>query len=45
MNAGAALYITGKVASMKDGIDLAASLIDSGAATKTLEAFIEVSNN
>lgn len=45
MNAGAALYITGKAASIKEGIDLAAELIDSGAAAKTLEAFIEVSNN
>ena len=44
MNAGAALYIGGKADSMKDGIALAADLIDSGAAMRTLEKFIEVSN-
>ena len=44
MNAGAALYIAGKADSMKDGVKLAAELIDSGKAAKTLEKFIEVSN-
>ena len=44
MNAGAALYIGGKADSMKEGIALAADLIDSGAAMRTLEKFIEVSN-
>ena len=44
MNAGAALYIGGKAASMKDGIQLAAELIDSGKALETLEKFIEISN-
>ena len=44
MNAGAALYIGGKAATMRDGIALAAELIDSGKALKTLEKFIEVSN-
>ena len=44
MNAGAALYIAGKADSLKDGIDLAGALIDSGKATATLEKFIEVSN-
>ena len=44
MNAGAALYIGGKAESMKDGIALAAELIDSGKATATLEKMIEVSN-
>lgn len=44
MNAGAALYIGGKAESMKDGISLAAEIIDSGKAVKTLEKFIEVSN-
>ncbi len=44
MNAGAALYIGGKADSMKDGIALAAELIDSGKATATLEKMIEVSN-
>ena len=44
MNAGAALYIGGKAESMKDGIALAAEIIDSGKALATLEKFIEVSN-
>ena len=44
MNAGAALYIGGKAESMKDGIALAAELMDSGKATATLEKMIEVSN-
>ncbi|MBQ9165960.1 MAG: anthranilate phosphoribosyltransferase, partial [Oscillospiraceae bacterium] len=44
MNAGAALYIGGKAKTMKDGVALAAELIDSGRALQTLEKFIEVSN-
>ena len=44
MNAGAALYIGGKAESMKEGVALAAELIDSGKATATLEKLIEVSN-
>ncbi len=44
MNAGAALYIGGKAGSLKDGITLAAELIDSGKANATLDKFIEVSN-
>lgn len=44
LNAGAALYIYGKVDSMKDGVALAAKLIDSGKAMETLKKFIEVSN-
>ncbi len=44
MNAGAALYIGGKADSMKDGIALAAEIIDSGKALRTLNRFIEVSN-
>lgn len=44
LNAGAALYIGGKAASFKDGIALAAEIIDSGKALATLEKFIEVSN-
>ena len=44
MNAGASLYIGGKADSMADGVKLAAELIDSGAAYKTLEKVIEVSN-
>ena len=44
MNAGASLYIAGKADSMKDGIALAAELIDSGKAYETLNKLIEVSN-
>ncbi len=43
MNAGAALYIGGKAASIKEGIALAAELIDSGKALETLNKFIEES--
>ncbi len=45
MNAGACLYITGKAASITDGIHMAEELIDSGAAAKTLDAFIAASNH
>ena len=44
MNAGASLYIGGKAESMKDGIELAAELIDSGKALETLEKLIVLSN-
>lgn len=44
MNAGAALYIAQKADSLTAGVALAAELIDSGAAWKVLEHFIEVSN-
>ena len=44
MNAGAALCIGGKADSIEEGVKLAAKIIDSGEATKTLEKFIEVSN-
>ena len=44
MNAGAALYIGGKAATLADGIKLAAELIDSGAALAKLEEFIAASN-
>ena len=43
-NAGAALYIGGKAESIAEGIKLAASLIDSGAALATLDKFVEESN-
>lgn len=44
LNAGASLYIAGKVSSLADGIKLAQSLIDNGAAQNTLNKFVEVSN-
>ncbi len=44
LNAGASLYIGGKAESFKDGVKLAAEIIDSGKVLETLEKFIEVSN-
>lgn len=44
MNAGAGLYIAGKAETMKDGIALAAELIDSGKALAVLQKLIEISN-
>ena len=44
LNAGAALCIGGKAASMEEGIRLAGELIDSGAAAATLEKLIEISS-
>ena len=44
LNAGASLYIGGKAETFKDGVKLAASLIDSGKALEVLTKFIEVSN-
>lgn len=44
LNAGAALYLGGKAESLKEGVSLAAELIDSGKAKQTLEDFIKVSN-
>ena len=45
LNAGAALYIGGKADSMKEGVSLAAELIDSGKALQTLEKLIKASNS
>lgn len=45
MNAGAALYIGGKAETMKEGIALAAELIDSGKALETLEKLKSISND
>ena len=44
LNAGASLYIGGKAGSMKEGVSLAAEILDSGKALETLEKLIEVSN-
>lgn len=44
MNAGASLYIGGKAETMKEGIELAAELIDSGKALETLQKCIKISN-
>ena len=45
LNAGAALYVGGKAETFKDGVKLAAELIDSDKAIETLEKFIEVSQS
>ena len=44
LNAGAALYIAGKATSIEEGVKLVESLIDSGAALKKLEEFVEETN-
>lgn len=44
LNAGAALYIGEKTQSLKEGTELAASLIDSGKAAETLQKLITLSN-
>ncbi len=44
MNAGAALYVGKAAPSLKEGIALAAELVDSGKALDTLNRVIEVSN-
>ena len=45
LNAGAALFIGGKAASIADGVNMAANIIDSGTAMKKLEQFVVSSNN
>ena len=44
MNAGASLYICGKADTIKEGVALAAELIDSGRAMKVLDTLIAVSS-
>ncbi len=44
LNAGAALYITGRTETMEDGVRLAEQMIDDGLAMKKLTQFIEESN-
>ncbi|MCB1518052.1 MAG: anthranilate phosphoribosyltransferase [Hyphomicrobiaceae bacterium] len=44
MNAGAALLVADKAGSLKEGIDLAATQIDNGAAAQTLAKLVAVSN-
>jgi len=43
LNAGAALVVAGRAASIAEGIELAAAAIDSGAAAATLQFFIDES--
>jgi len=44
LNAGGALYIAGKAATIEEGVRMAEKLIDDGSANKVLEQFIELSN-
>ncbi len=44
MNAGAALYVAGKAATLEKGVRLAEEIIDSGAAIAKLNDFIKYSN-
>ena len=44
LNSAAGFYVAGKVESLRDGVDLAAEIIDSGKALDQLEKFIEVTN-
>ncbi|HEV8564001.1 MAG TPA: anthranilate phosphoribosyltransferase [Actinomycetota bacterium] len=44
LNAGAALEVAGKAGDLAEGMELAAHSIDSGAASGTLERWVEVSN-
>lgn len=44
LNSAAGLYVAGKVGSLKEGVELAEEVIDSGRALEQLEKFIEVTN-
>lgn len=44
LNAGAALYVADKAATIEEGVRLAEALIDSGAALEQLERFVLLSN-
>jgi len=41
LNAGAALFVSGRVARFADGLEAAAAAIDSGAARRTLDALVQ----
>jgi anthranilate phosphoribosyltransferase len=43
-NAGAALYVTGRAASVKEGVQMAEELLDSGAVKLVLEQLVAQSN-
>ena len=44
LNSAAGLYVAGKVGSLREGVELAEEIIDSGKALKQLERFIECTN-
>ena len=45
LNSAAGLYVAGKVESLREGVELAEEIIDSGKALKQLERFIECTNS
>ena len=45
LNSAAGLYVAGKVDSLREGVDLASEIIDSGKALEQLEKFIEFTNS
>jgi len=45
LNSGAALYVAGKAADLKDGVEQAATMIDSGKAQAKLDALVSFSQN
>lgn len=44
LNSGAALYVSGKAATIRDGIDIAVDSIDSGKARQKLSQLVEMTN-
>ena len=44
LNSAAGLYVAGKVENLRDGVEMAEEIIDSGKALKQLERFVEVTN-
>ncbi|HEY5615171.1 MAG TPA: anthranilate phosphoribosyltransferase [Bacteroidota bacterium] len=45
LNSGAALFVAGKAASLREGITLAAETVDSGAAKRKLKDWVDASNS
>ena len=44
LNAGAAVYVSGVVATLAEGVEAAAAAVDSGAAARTLEQLVEATS-
>jgi anthranilate phosphoribosyltransferase len=45
VNAAAAIYIAGKAKTLREGVDIAARMIDSGKAAQKLEEFVKATNS
>lgn len=45
LNASAVLYVAGRVTTLREGVTVAAAVIDSGAAARTLESFVHASHH